>query len=1069
MKQKGNEKIIVISDNEGDVSLFQSLLHDLSRRNMFHFRRPGEIPMEKITEKNVIIISGEINNRVLIEFSDLRLKGMETPALFISDNKGGLIEEITGEDDLCEIILKNELNSVSLRMAIRYLLKTAAQKKAFREQELSAADNGPGSELFLLSNAMKAVANSVIITDKRGDIVWVNKGFEKLTGYNFSEVKGKNPRILQSGKHDEHFFEFLWATVNRGEVWNGVIINRKKNGVEYYEKVSITPVIRNSRIENFISVGEDISKKKMIDEKLVYERKLLQILMESVPDAIYFKDLTARFIRINNAQMKNMGISRREEAIGKSDYDFLPEKFAAKSYNDDLRVLMKGEAIIAKEEKLEKDGEVTWWLATKVPWRNDSDEIIGLIGITRNITVRKQAQIQNENVRQIFEFLYEMSKTRNFDEEEIIHRILKRALNLTESEFSYLNYIGKDGEIYPILTCTDNQDRWERFENEVLEIGKYPLIWQRCIDEAGPFISNNFTKFIKSCGYYDFTSVVKKHLSVPIFDAGRLVALCGICNKTNNYQSNDILYTSILISEMWKLITYKRAEEKLRVSEKRFRNLYQNATVGIYRVSKNGDIQMANPRLVEMFGYDTEEEMIENFESDYGNINKEVREEFIQLLERSKIISGYESKWITPGGDYMYLRESAKAFRDDEGKLIFYEGTVENITSQVEMINELIDSESKYRALIENSNDAVIIFSGEMIKYSNSRFEELFSDIYEEAELNEPFIKQFFGNENFDLVWNCVSSATSSRDSFVYTTLTREGKSITFEALISKVILEESTISQIILRDISEKIHYETQLRHLQKMEAIGTLAAGIAHEINTPTQFVGDNLTFLKESFSSYSKIITRLLEKNDEEQIQRILEDEDYTFLAEEIPEALEQSKEGINRISSIVSAMREFAHGGVKTKIETDIHRNISNTITVTRNEWKYCAEIHTDFDSSLPPVKCLINEINQVLVNLIVNAAHAIKEKYKDSLGNIVIKTGNFEDHIKIMVSDDGTGIPQDIRERIFDPFFTTKEVGVGSGQGLAIAYSIIVDKHDGKLYFETEEDKGTTFIIELPKI
>ncbi|MGB0104699.1 MAG: ATP-binding protein, partial [Candidatus Sulfotelmatobacter sp.] len=191
---------------------------------------------------------------------------------------------------------------------------------------------------------------------------------------------------------------------------------------------------------------------------------------------------------------------------------------------------------------------------------------------------------------------------------------------------------------------------------------------------------------------------------------------------------------------------------------------------------------------------------------------------------------------------------------------------------------------------------------------------------------------------------------------------------------------------------------------------------------------------------------------------------------YLLEEIPKAIEQTLEGVTRVSQLVSAMKEFSHPGTKEKTPLDLNHAIQSTITVARNEWKYVADVETEFDPSLPLVSCQPGEFNQVILNLIVNAAHAIAEvvgKNGSQKGKIKVQTRDCQEWVEIRIQDTGSGIPEKARARIFDPFFTTKKIGKGTGQGLAIARSVVVDKHDGSIHFETEEGKGTTFIIRLP--
>jgi signal transduction histidine kinase len=207
--------------------------------------------------------------------------------------------------------------------------------------------------------------------------------------------------------------------------------------------------------------------------------------------------------------------------------------------------------------------------------------------------------------------------------------------------------------------------------------------------------------------------------------------------------------------------------------------------------------------------------------------------------------------------------------------------------------------------------------------------------------------------------------------------------------------------------------------------------------------------------------------------EKIEDIKNQVDWAYLKDEIPKALNQSLEGITKVSSIVLAMKEFSHPGGKEKQLTDLNRLLETTVTIARNEWKYVAEIDKNLDPHLPQILCLPNEIGQVFLNILVNAAHAIAEKSglhpEGEKGRITLTSKVIPDHIEITFTDTGCGIPDQITKKVFDPFFTTKEVGRGTGQGLAISYDVIVKKHGGTIDFTSAEGKGTTFIIRLPTV
>ncbi len=304
---------------------------------------------------------------------------------------------------------------------------------------------------------------------------------------------------------------------------------------------------------------------------------------------------------------------------------------------------------------------------------------------------------------------------------------------------------------------------------------------------------------------------------------------------------------------------------------------------------------------------------------------------------------------------------------------------------------------------------------------------------------------------------------------------------------------EETTVSPIrdpasgritnyvsVIRDVTERIQMEQQLRQAQKLESIGQLAAGIAHEINTPTQYVSDNTVFLQRAFAGLMDAVaagnallaTARTGQVDDDAIttaEAAFKKAKLDFLQKQVPPAFEQSLEGLEQVSRIVSAMKEFSHPA-QDKTGLDLNRAIQSTITVASSEWKYVAEMHTEFDESLPHVPCLPGEFNQVILNIIVNAAHAIGDVVGDGAdgrGQITVTTRHVDDYAEIRIGDTGAGMSEDVRARIFDAFFTTKEVGKGTGQGLAIAYNVIVDKHDGTIDVESAPGAGTTFVIRLP--
>ena len=405
------------------------------------------------------------------------------------------------------------------------------------------------------------------------------------------------------------------------------------------------------------------------------------------------------------------------------------------------------------------------------------------------------------------------------------------------------------------------------------------------------------------------------------------------------------------------------------------------------------------------------------------------------------------------------------------------------LTQKRELLSHEI--EDRYRSFFENIEQAYfeIDKSGKFL-FFNDHFCEMLG--YENGELIGKNLMQFLDKEGSGRVkaaFKEILDTDRPKNGFIFQIIRKDGlkRHIGTSICINMDAMNQKIGFRGIARDISDRKNHEDQLNQNSRLESIGQLAAGIAHEINTPVQYIGDNVQFLKDSCKDIINLLKEVLslveaaksgsiEASTVNEIDKLITDIDAEYLMEEVPTAIGQSIEGLQRVSAIILAMKQFCHPGIEEKQFADINKAIENVITVARNEWKYIADVITDFDTTLPPVPCRPGEINQVILNLIINAVHAIEsviEQGKNGKGSIKVSTSHDDSWVEIRVSDSGTGIPEKFRPRIFDPFFTTKEVGKGTGQGLAISYSLIVNNHGGTLGFETEEGKGTTMIVRLP--
>lgn len=296
---------------------------------------------------------------------------------------------------------------------------------------------------------------------------------------------------------------------------------------------------------------------------------------------------------------------------------------------------------------------------------------------------------------------------------------------------------------------------------------------------------------------------------------------------------------------------------------------------------------------------------------------------------------------------------------------------------------------------------------------------------------------------------------------------------------IPKHELSSSLLDRVITQAIERKgVHY--QARQRQKLESIGRLSAGVAHEINIPAQFVSNSVYFIRDGLADVVKLLTAYQEQlkllanesqytQEMEALLALEKDIDIEYLLDELPLAADQATDGVSRITHIVKAMNAFARRDCEKKESTNLNQIIENSTTVCRHEWRYLAELDFDFDSELTSVMCFPQELGQVMINLVVNAAHAIEEANVGTTepGNIRIETQKDGDKAIIRISDTGVGMPEDVRKRIFDPFFTTKAVGKGSGQGLSMVYTSVVKRHEGQIEVASSPLQGTTFTITIP--
>ena len=398
--------------------------------------------------------------------------------------------------------------------------------------------------------------------------------------------------------------------------------------------------------------------------------------------------------------------------------------------------------------------------------------------------------------------------------------------------------------------------------------------------------------------------------------------------------------------------------------------------------------------------------------------------------------------------------------------------------------SQLKKSSDEVFAIFRSVTDGIVTFNqAGTIESLNPAIERIFG--YSENVLKGQDIRVLlpsneleFEFELDDTYW--VDRCSEAQPKFATQGINAQGQIFDMELSASKSSQSGKDFYVWVIRNTSKIRNVERKLAVSQRLEAIGQLAAGLSHEINTPIQYVHENVKFLRDAFKATEEVLARVEREFSsagsyptpgfEESFRQICSETQWDFFRKEIPVALYETLYGSKRVTSIVQAIRDFAHPGASEMSTLDLNKAITSAVTLAANHWRTLGEIVTDFDRSLPKITCHVSEINQVILNLLINACDAIAEARAANpsrLGKIVFKTWQEGNMAKLSISDSGVGIKRENLERIFTLFFTTKAVGKGTGQGLAIAHSIVVERHNGNIDVFSQLGEGATFIVSLP--
>jgi PAS domain S-box-containing protein len=890
------------------------------------------------------------------------------------------------------------------------------------------AEVGINAEFRLL---IDAIAEGLCVLDDRARITMCNRTFLEMTGYDETAVAGRNvcdvlhPNSGETGGAP-HSCELPKSEHGLGEraILREYLL--RKDGSRFPARCWLRPWRNSSGLYHLLTV-QDISELEQTKEVLDRSEQRFRQILKNAPDVAWTSDLQGRTLYISPKVEAVLGYSKEEFCSGQqlrlgrihpADFGRVDEAYQS---------LFKNQTSLDVEYRFRHRNGKWIWVQDRATTTHEEDGVLYADGFLCDITQRKEAEAELQ-----FQTAFLEAQANSTIDGILVVDPAGRTL-LRNQRFAEIFHLPKE------LQANREDGGTMRhaaalMKNPKLFLSRVEYLYQHPNETARDELELNNGMFLD-------------RYSSPVVD------------KNGVYYGRIWTFRDITES--------KRNQDELQ----QLSLAVEQSPVSVIITDPEGKIGYVNRKFTECSGY-TREEVVGNTPSilKSGQTSPDLYRDLWLTVKQGKVWSG-EFCNKKKNGEIFWEAASITPITNAKGEITHFLAVKEDITGRRKAERDLrltqfsVDHASEAIQWLDAEGRIVYANDASCTTLKRSR-EELIGLAVTDA-------RPVFSKEYWDKLWQELKQRNSM--TFESQVQTKSGESVPVEINANYLRFDGQEYCFTFARDISERRALEAQLRQAQKLEGIGHLAAGIAHEINTPTQFVTDNLTFMQDSWKSIFELLERYRTAIREggaglaaAGLQEAEQSCDLEFIASEVPRAIDQSLDGARRVAKIVRAMKEFSHPDSAEKTATDLNRAIESTITVARNEWKYVSEIVTEFDDSMPAVVCFPGDINQVVLNLIVNAAHAIKDKVQEGeKGRITVRTRNRGEFVEISVQDTGSGIPAAIQGKVFDPFFTTKEVGKGTGQGLSFSYTVIVKKHGGKIWFETEVGKGTTFFVSLP--